>query len=82
VGYVFDVLGPELAQIPEALVIPLGIAVDEAIAGLIREGKLDPARSLVGFPHPSGRNGHKGEQWERNRARLKRKVSAWFKGIR
>jgi hypothetical protein len=43
------VLLPELAQLPDALVVPLGRAVASAI-----EGRVDPARCLFGFPHPSG----------------------------
>jgi hypothetical protein len=43
------VLLPELAVLSDALVVPLGRAVASAI-----EGKVDPARCLFGFPHPSG----------------------------
>jgi hypothetical protein len=77
--YVFDFLAPELAKIPEALVIPLGRRVDDAIGALIADGRIDAARCLVGFPHPSGANGYKGPQWANNRSRLKRKVNVWFR---
>jgi hypothetical protein len=77
--YVDEVLGPELAAIPDALVVPLGVRVDEAIARLISAGALSASRCLVGFPHPSGSNGHKTKQWEANRAGLKRKVTRWFR---
>jgi hypothetical protein len=43
------VLLPELAQLSDALVVPLGRAVASAI-----EGRVDLARCLFGFPHPSG----------------------------
>ena len=77
--YVDTVLGPELARIPDALVVPLGLRVDDAIARLVQAGKLDGARCLVGFPHPSGSNGVRYRQWAQNRAGLKRMVSAWFR---
>jgi len=76
--YLREVLAPELAEIPNALVVPLGVRVDEAIALLIDEGRIESARCLVGFPHPSGSNGHKTKQWTANRAKLKRKANAWF----
>lgn len=78
--YVCELLAPELARIPDALVIPLGVSVDAAITLVVGEGKIDPARCLVGFPHPSGRNRSGAAQWEANRSKLKRRVSAWFRG--
>ncbi|WP_316016078.1 hypothetical protein [Roseobacter sp. HKCCA0434] len=44
---------PELAQIPNALVFPLGPAVAEACAWLVKEGLLDEERVAAGLPHPS-----------------------------
>jgi hypothetical protein len=43
------ILLPELALLSDALVVPLGRAVESAI-----EGKVEPSRCLFGFPHPSG----------------------------
>jgi hypothetical protein len=77
--YIDDELAPELAEIPDALIVPLGLRVDEAISRLVEAGKLDPARCLVGFPHPSGSNGHKASQWAANKAELRRQVAAWFR---
>lgn len=77
--YLYEVLAPELARVPDALVVPLGVRVDEAILLLADSGHLDSARCLVGFPHPSGANGHKGRQWEANRDALRRKVWSWFR---
>lgn len=51
--YVYAILAPELALIPEALIVPLGDRVDEALAAPATDELLDPARCLVGFPHPS-----------------------------
>jgi hypothetical protein len=78
VRYIDNILAPELARIPDALIVPLGVRVDEAITRLVDAEALDPARCLVGFPHPSHANGVKTRQWAENRVKLKRKVAAWF----
>jgi hypothetical protein len=77
--YVRDLLAPELAQIPDALIVPLGGAVEQALDLLISEGHIDATRCLRGFPHPSGANGRKTAQWASNKATLRRKTSSWFK---
>jgi hypothetical protein len=77
--YVYDVLAPELARIPDALVVPLGDRVDEAVAALAEANLIDPNRCLVGFPHPSGLNVGGDAKWEAGRASLKRKVTRWFR---
>lgn len=74
-----DELAPELAMLPDAVVVPLGVAVDESVALLIGEGLLDPDRCLVGFPHLSGRNGRRVGQWQEQRAHLRRKARSWFR---
>jgi hypothetical protein len=62
--YVCELLAPELARIPDALVIPLGVSVDAAITLLVGEGRStrpaasSPSRTRAGatggVPH-SGR---------------------------
>jgi hypothetical protein len=71
-------LAPELAMLPEALIVPLGRAVDAAVGMLVHDGLLDDARCLAGFPHPSGRNVSLPRQWATERAQLQRKSSSWF----
>ena len=39
---------------PDALVIPLGKAAQDAVSLLAADGLLNPGRSLTGFLHPSG----------------------------
>lgn len=77
--YVVDELAPELALVPDALVIPLGVAVAEATDFLVEQGKLDPRRCLSGFPHPSGANGSRNREWAENKAQLRRDVASWFR---
>jgi hypothetical protein len=78
--YLADVLAPELARIPDALVVPLGDKVSEAMLLLESEGHLSSARCLIGFPHPSGNNGRRMEKWAANRRGLKLRTRAWFRG--
>jgi len=77
--YVLEVLAPELAMIPDALVIPLGVAVDEATDLLVEKGLLDAHRCLSGFPHPSGANGSRKKTWSENKAALRKATTAWFR---
>jgi hypothetical protein len=57
--YVRQRLATELARIPDALVLPLGMAVEGCLRILIVNNQLDESRCLFGFPHPSGANGHR-----------------------
>lgn len=45
-------LASELAALPAAIVVPLG-AANRAVAHLCERGAMDPARCLLGLPHPS-----------------------------
>lgn len=49
-------LADELATLPDALVVPLGPKVAEAVDVLACQGVIDSARVLAGLPHPSGAN--------------------------
>jgi hypothetical protein len=46
----------EIANLPELVWVPLGSAVKSAFERLIEEKQVDPARVLMGLPHPSGAN--------------------------
>jgi hypothetical protein len=76
--YLYEVLAPELAEIPDALVIPLGEKVADALRVLSDDGLVDLDRCLVGFPHPSGNNGSRMQKWSENRVGLKQKTADWF----
>jgi hypothetical protein len=52
--FVHERLAGDLAAIPEALVLPLGKAVEGCLRMLIASDQLDRVRCLFGFPHPSG----------------------------
>jgi len=77
---VFEVLAPELDEVSEALVVPLGKTVDTCLSALISAGLLSSDRCLLGFPHPSGGNGHRKSQFERNRDKLRTKAARGLAG--
>jgi hypothetical protein len=76
--FVDEVLSRELAQIPDAIVIPVGRVAGEAVASLIDDGRVELARCLLGVPNPSGANGHREQDYERSRDELRLQLSAWF----
>lgn len=46
----------EAAQLKNAIFVPLGPKVSEALAWMTAEGAIDGSRVLDGMPHPSGAN--------------------------
>ena len=67
-------LPSELEALPDALIVPLGRAVEEA---LVHIGLAESRRVLWGFPHPSGANGHRLRQFKAECRSLRRAVRAW-----
>lgn len=77
-AFVFDLLGPELREVPDAMVVPLGRIAGEAVAALVAAGELRAERCLFGVPHPSGTNGHREADFGRAREELSRALRDWF----
>ncbi len=77
-AFVREVLEPELASVPNAIVIPLGRIAGEAVSTLVEAGRLDGERVLLGLPHPSGTNGHREQDFERVREELRQGLRRWF----
>ncbi len=71
-------LGPRVAMAGSALVVPLGKAAQDAVTLLIRDGLVERERCLLGFPHPSGQNGHRVKAFGQARDALTARVRAWF----
>src|SRR5207245_492838 len=67
-------------RIPKALVIPLGKAAPSVAELLVHEGLVDGWRFLMGFPHPSGGNGHRIREYNENLGRLRAGVATFFAG--
>lgn len=76
--YAEEVLAPELAALPEALVIPLGTTVADVLVALSEQGLIDLGRCLLGFPHPSPANGHRHRHYRERQEALQQRVTAWF----
>lgn len=74
----FELLAEELASVDSALVVPLGKAVQEILADLTADGRLDPSRCLFGFPHPSGANALRARRFEENKGAMSEVVDRWF----
>ena len=76
--YLWETMLPELQAVPDALLISLGKCASDALAALVAADALDPARCLIGLPHPSGANGHRHAQFAAVRDDLAAQVAAWF----
>lgn len=76
-AFVDRVLAASLQFSPEALVIPLGKAVNAALSRLVSNGSVRPDRVLLNFPHPSGANGHRKSQFEEQKSALTAQVQMW-----
>jgi hypothetical protein len=75
--FVHELLARELAAISDALVLPLGKAVEGCLRMLIADGQLQETRCLFGFPHPSGANGHRAVHFRRNEGTLRAEIAGW-----
>ncbi|ASC69405.1 hypothetical protein XM38_033600 [Halomicronema hongdechloris C2206] len=71
--YVRDVLAPELSRLHAAVFVPLGKSVAEALELLETEQRIPAGRTLHGFPHPSGANGHRARQFEKGKPAMRRR---------
>jgi len=69
----------EVEKLPNALIIPLGKIVEEVLELMISEKLIKKEQCLLGFPHPSGANGHRKKQFEENKERLLNIIDNYFK---
>ena len=76
--YLREAMLPELRAVPDALIVALGKCASDALDVLVGDGALDPARCLIGLPHPSGANGHRKAQFARAQPAMAERVAAWF----
>jgi hypothetical protein len=75
---IIEILGAELASVPSAILVPLGGAVERALQLLISEGLVERERCCLGFPHPSGANGHRVRLFHQHREQLARTLQERF----
>ena len=76
--YVKKYFYKEVKMIPNALYIPLGKAVEEVLEQMIEENVIKKEQCLLGFPHPSGANGHRKRQFEEKKEALLNQVSRYI----
>lgn len=69
----------EVEKLPNTLIIPLGKAVEEVLELMIEDGLIKKEQCLLGFPHPSGANGHRKKQLEENKEKLLHIINNYFK---
>lgn len=51
-----DYFAQEVRMLNDAIIVPLGPKVSEALGYLVKQGAIDEAKILEGLPHPSGAN--------------------------
>lgn len=69
----------EIEMLPNVLIIPLGKAVEEVLEMMISEKIVKREQCLLGFPHPSGANGHRIRQFKENKENLLKIMDKYFK---
>jgi hypothetical protein len=68
----------QIKMFKDSLIIPLGKSVEEVLYSLINLGILDKRQCLMGFPHPSGANGHRLTQFMRNKEAMKHIIESYI----
>ena len=59
------------------LLVPLGEIVTQVLSLLIDENVLRKEQCLLGFPHPSGQNGHRNRLFNERKHELRKTVDNW-----
>lgn len=72
----------EIKELSNVLIIPLGKAVEEVLEQMIKDNLIKEEQCLLGFPHPSGANGHRKNQFKENKEKLYRIIEDYFKTIK
>jgi hypothetical protein len=76
-----DYFVPEMSTVANALVIPLGKSVSQALQTLAASDQIDLDRCLLGFPHPSGANGGRTKEYNERKDALATKARDWFDAV-
>ena len=69
----------EVETLKDTLIIPLGKSVEELLMVMISEGLITKEQCLLGFPHPSGANGHRKKQFENKQDELLNIIENYYK---
>lgn len=76
--YIKSCFYSQIGLFRDSLTIPLGKSVEEVLYSLIDFGILDKSQCLMGFPHPSGANGHRLTQFSRNKEVMKHIIKSYI----
>jgi len=76
--YVDEEFCVEMEMVPNAFIVPLGKAVNTVLEYLVSRGGISGDRCCLGFPHPSGANGHRKSQFKTRQQAMRKKVRGWF----
>lgn len=76
-SYVEKYFYEEVKILNDALIIPLGKAVEEVLWDMIKKRLISREQCLLGFPHPSGANGHRKRIFEEEKEMLKKQVEEY-----
>ncbi|MGB3260201.1 hypothetical protein [Paenisporosarcina sp.] len=76
--HILDYTAGELNKLNDALIIPLGVNVSKVIEYLADQGFINKESILIGFPHPSGGNGHRHKQFATHKEDMQRKLKDYF----
>lgn len=68
----------EIGMIESPLIIPLDVNVSKVLNYLAGQNYLDANNMLLGFPHPSGGNGHRHKQFAANKEQMKMMFQHYF----
>ncbi|MGE7185511.1 uracil-DNA glycosylase family protein [Peribacillus sp. NPDC006672] len=68
----------EIGAIDRPLIIPLGVNVSKVLNYLAGQDYLDSNNILLGFPHPSGGNGHRHKQFAENKEQMRMMLQRYF----
>lgn len=70
--YAYEKFPEEIGKLrSNYLLVPLGKVVSEVIDQLVRKAKIHEQNCLFGFPHPSGANGHRRQQFQKVKSNLR-----------
>lgn len=69
---------PQLRELKDALVIPLGKGVEAVLEEFIKKGELEERQCLFGFPHPSGANVNRKKQFEAEKEHMQQIIKDFF----
>lgn len=76
--HIMEGFATEIRNMNQPLIIPLGVNVSKVLTYLAEQGYLDSSNLLLGFPHPSGGNGHRHRQFAENKAAMQEMIRHYF----